>query len=129
IRPGSSAERALAALDRLALIRMALTSEEENDSGASNRRDSGRKDAGSKTDKKSGRSAPGSGSERIEPTAPNGTDTDRFVPRVETLSGYGEASDWALDLKEDLVLWRAGSLHWEDMSTKLLLSGPPGTGK
>ncbi|WP_435655825.1 AAA family ATPase [Brucella pituitosa] len=48
---------------------------------------------------------------------------------VEALSGYGEAADWALGLKEDLALWTSGSLIWADMSTRLLLSGPPGTGK
>ncbi len=48
---------------------------------------------------------------------------------VENLSGYGEAVDWALALKEDLALWNSGSLVWSDMSTRLLLSGPPGTGK
>jgi ATPase family associated with various cellular activities (AAA) len=48
---------------------------------------------------------------------------------VEALSGYGSARDWALGLKQDLVDYRAGSLPWADMSTKLLLSGPPGTGK
>ncbi len=48
---------------------------------------------------------------------------------VETLSGYGQARNWALDLKADLSLWRQGSLAWSEMSTKLLLSGPPGTGK
>jgi cell division protease FtsH len=49
--------------------------------------------------------------------------------RVETLSGYGDARDWALDLKADLQLWRDGGLAWSEMSTKLILSGPPGTGK
>jgi hypothetical protein len=49
--------------------------------------------------------------------------------RVETLSGYGDARDWAFDLKTDLQLWRDGGLAWSEMSTKLLLSGPPGTGK
>lgn len=49
--------------------------------------------------------------------------------RIETLTGYGDARDWALDLKEDLQLWRGGRLAWSEMSTKLLLSGPPGTGK
>lgn len=49
--------------------------------------------------------------------------------RVETLTGYGDARDWALDLKTDLQLWRNGGLVWSEMSTKLLLSGPPGTGK
>ncbi|GAA5666644.1 ATP-dependent zinc metalloprotease FtsH [Brucella sp. NBRC 14130] len=48
---------------------------------------------------------------------------------VENLSGYGEAVDWALALKEDLALWNSGSLVWSDISTRLLLSGPPGTGK
>ena len=49
--------------------------------------------------------------------------------RVEHLAGYGEARQWALDLKGDLPLWREGVLGWDEMSTKLLLSGPPGTGK
>jgi hypothetical protein len=49
--------------------------------------------------------------------------------RVETLAGYGEAKGWALDLKEDLPLWREGVIGWDEMSTKMLLSGPPGTGK
>jgi hypothetical protein len=131
IRPGTSAKRALAILDGLARMRLASVAEEENDSGVSDRKESGRKETGGTTATKSkpGRGSPGSGSERIEPALPTGTDTDRFVPRVETLSGYGEAKDWAFDLKEDLALWRAGKLGWEDMSTKLLLSGPPGTGK
>jgi len=51
------------------------------------------------------------------------------VALVETLSGYGGARDWALDLKADLALWRDAKLSWDGMSTKLLLSGPPGTGK
>lgn len=48
---------------------------------------------------------------------------------VETLSGYGKAKDWALDLKADLDDYRSSILAWSEMSTKLLLSGPPGTGK
>jgi ATPases of the AAA+ class len=48
---------------------------------------------------------------------------------IEALSGYGAARDWAIDLKADLALWREGQLSWSEMSTKLLLSGPPGTGK
>nr|WP_267973061.1 ATP-binding protein [Allorhizobium ampelinum] len=48
---------------------------------------------------------------------------------VETLSGYGKAKDWALDLKADLDDYLASILAWSEMSTKLLLSGPPGTGK
>ena len=48
---------------------------------------------------------------------------------VESLTGYGDARQWALDLKADLKLWGKKKLRWSDMSTKLLLSGPPGTGK
>jgi cell division protease FtsH len=64
----------------------------------------------------------------------DGSDTSsmtRAVPslRVETLAGYGEARGWALDLKDDLALWREGVIGWDEMSTKMLLSGPPGTGK
>lgn len=51
------------------------------------------------------------------------------VALVETLSGYGAARNWALDLKADLALWSDAKLSWDEMSTKLLLSGPPGTGK
>ena len=52
-----------------------------------------------------------------------------LVPRVETLAGYGEARPWALDLKDDLKAWRDGLIGWDQMSTKMVLSGPPGTGK
>ncbi|WP_183820181.1 AAA family ATPase [Pseudorhizobium flavum] len=48
---------------------------------------------------------------------------------LETLAGYGEARLWALELKADLKLWKRKKIRWSDMSTKLLLSGPPGTGK
>lgn len=57
-----------------------------------------------------------------------GNTRDRLL-LVETLSGYGAARNWAFDLKADLALWRDGSLRWDEMSTRLLLSGPPGTGK
>ena len=71
----------------------------------------------------------GSGSEIVQPRKLTGTDSDRFIERIETFSGCDEARDWALALQEDLHLWQAGDLYWEEMSTKLLLSGPPGTGK
>ena len=34
-----------------------------------------------------------------------------------------------MEVKQDLALWRKGSLDWSAMSTRILLSGPPGTGK
>ncbi|MGR9371108.1 ATP-binding protein [Rhizobium leguminosarum] len=73
-----------------------------------------------------------SGAEVIQPEPPP-TATDELGHKppvtVETLSGYGKAKDWALDLKTDLDDYRASILAWSEMSTKLLLSGPPGTGK
>lgn len=59
----------------------------------------------------------------IEPSA------DLQAPRVETLEGYGAAREWAMDLKEDIDAWKVGSIAWSDLSPRLLLSGPPGTGK
>lgn len=53
----------------------------------------------------------------------------RPIPTIETLAGFGKAKDWALALKDDLVDWKAHTLDWSAMSTDLLLSGPPGTGK
>ncbi|MGQ2954672.1 MAG: AAA family ATPase [Agrobacterium sp.] len=72
-----------------------------------------------------------SGSEVIqpEPLPTEGEIGHKLPMTVETLSGYGRAKDWALDLKADLDDYRASILAWSEMSTKLLLSGPPGTGK
>lgn len=54
---------------------------------------------------------------------------DPKAPRVETLAGFGAALDWAMDLKQDIQDWKAGTLDWNAMSPRLLLSGQPGTGK
>lgn len=72
-----------------------------------------------------------SGAEVIQPEpSPTAGEIGPKPPMtVETLSGYGRAKDWALDLKVDLDDYRASILAWSEMSTKLLLSGPPGTGK
>ncbi len=48
---------------------------------------------------------------------------------VEQLAGYGDARGWALDLKTDLEAFREKEVAWSDLSSRLLLSGPPGTGK
>ncbi|MEA3536632.1 ATP-binding protein [Rhizobium sp. CC-YZS058] len=72
-----------------------------------------------------------SGAEVVQPEPVEPGDTRSVGGRlqVETLSGYGKARDWALELKADLVDYRSDRLPWTDMSTRLLLSGPPGTGK
>jgi hypothetical protein len=72
---------------------------------------------------------PGSGSDIIKPEPPSETRAGPPAPRIETLAGYGEASTWALQIRDELPLWRAGKLGWEEMNTKILLSGPPGVGK
>ena len=63
-----------------------------------------------------------------KPDGKAGPAKDRVL-LIEDLAGYGAARDWARDLRSDLALWSKGQLDWSDMSTKLLLSGPPGTGK
>lgn len=72
-----------------------------------------------------------SGAEVIQPQRDPGTKTlhSGSYLAVETLSGYGRARDWALDLKADLQDYLVDRLDWAEMSTRLLLSGPPGTGK
>ncbi|WP_312608360.1 ATP-binding protein [Agrobacterium pusense] len=70
-----------------------------------------------------------SGAEVIQPEPWGEGEDDCPALVVETLSGYGKAKTWALDLKADLADYIAGSLAWSDMSSKLLLYGPPGTGK
>lgn len=71
------------------------------------------------------------GAEVIQPEPFDESSTPDAPPvlRVETLTGYGAAKDWALGLKGDLGDYLGGELAWSQMSTKLLLSGPPGTGK
>ncbi len=52
-----------------------------------------------------------------------------WEPLVEELAGYGKATEWALDLVDDISAWRDGSISWSDVDAGLLLSGPPGCGK
>jgi hypothetical protein len=70
------------------------------------------------------------GADVIQPVAsPDARPGESKPMFIETLSGYGPAKDWALGLKTDVADYLAGDLAWSEMSTKLLLSGPPGTGK
>jgi hypothetical protein len=127
IRPGVPSARILDLLEDMAEARIATTAMQGGTGGSGSAK--AERSTSKNSAKKCSRGDPGSGSERIEPVTATGKDADRFVPRIESLAGYGDATAWALDLKADLALWRAGKLAWEDMSAKLLLSGPPGTGK
>lgn len=126
IRPDVTAGHAMRVLGEIAATKGAGIGTGEGKPGS---RDSREETASRNRTTTSGRGGPGSGSEIIQPFPMTGNDGDRFIVRLETLTGYGEAAEWAKSLKADLELWRAGELPWEEMSTKLLLSGPPGTGK
>ncbi len=124
IRPGVPVEHALQILGKLA-TRASEDADRMHRRKASSPVETTSKDSSSsRSDKRSGKST---GSEIIQPLRPE--DGRSFVPTLETVSGFGNARDWALNLKDDLVLWREKDLGWEEISAKLLLSGPPGTGK
>lgn len=145
VRRGRAAEQTLSVLAMLA-ERSAAEDEEEKDGKEAGRRKqrAGKGKAGetsSRVKKDTGKKKPQDvGVEMIEPapladgdvpaggTAGTPPSKSRQLS-VETLAGYGEARNWACDLKADLALWRNGNLRWDEMSTRLLLSGPPGTGK
>ncbi len=124
IRRSSTPSSAVATLRKLA----STCDVDPSDDGTGKFRDSTGGSSGSSSSSHRGTDH-GSGSEIVQPKELSGTDSDRFIERIETFSGCDEARDWALSLAVDLPLWQAGDLHWEEMSTKLLLSGPPGTGK
>lgn len=58
------------------------------------------------------------GAEVIQPEPVDDTSAPTAL-RVEALTGYGAAKDWALGLKTDLADYLVGELPWSDMSTKL----------
>ncbi|MCQ4634909.1 ATP-binding protein [Shinella sp. CPCC 100929] len=136
VRPRRSAQ---ATLSILAMLAGHSAKHEEGDE-KDDQNASGRKQRSGKRRAGETKRSQGAGVEVIEPvavadgdasvdtTAETPASEDRLLS-VEGLAGYGPARDWALDLKADLSLWRNGELRWDEMSTKLLLSGPPGTGK
>ncbi|MCK8780771.1 ATP-binding protein [Rhizobium sp. NTR19] len=140
LRPSRSREDAVRLLGKLARIELPSTG--EGDGGSSGQ--SGASLASGRGGRSTSREK-STGSRLIQPEplvdacTANSSSSDDLVSSpskpphlpltVETLSGYGEARSWALDLKNDLELWRDGAIEWEEMSTRLLLSGPPGTGK
>jgi AAA+ superfamily predicted ATPase len=50
-------------------------------------------------------------------------------PRLEDLSGLGDAGRWGKDLATDLADYRKGLLPWADVDKGVLVAGPPGVGK
>lgn len=127
IRAGFTHQRALEVLVRLGQARRKAIEEDEGEGDGSGKSGSG----SSSSSWRSGRdrTVKGSGSDIIKPVPTETIASDPFVPTVERLHGYGDSKSWALDLKQDLELWRQKRLDWSALSPKLLLSGPPGTGK
>ncbi|KQQ56379.1 AAA family ATPase [Rhizobium sp. Leaf311] len=150
IRPGRPILSSLDALSGLAALnRDDKNDEKDGDKAASSRRlitqspserreqtsrDGG--NSGDRTSSTSTSSSTGKGKSKGKPTGaevilpePDDGVSAPTALRVETLTGYGAAKTWALGLKVDLADYLGGELPWSQMSTKLLLSGPPGTGK
>jgi hypothetical protein len=126
IRPGVTPDMAADSLRRLADAAGDVDGDRKDDIGGSSQKEKSRSSGTSSSRRNAD---PGSGSDIIQPEAPSETVIGRSPPTIETLSGYGEARDWALQIRDELPLWRTGDLAWGDMSTKVLLSGPPGVGK
>ncbi|WP_315924199.1 ATP-binding protein [Mesorhizobium sp. SP-1A] len=126
VRPGVAADMAADSLRRLAEAAVDAEGGEKDDCGRKALKGNSRS---SDTPSSRRNADPGSGSDIIQPEAPAEASAGRPPPTIETLSGYGDARDWALQIRDVLPLWRAGDLAWIDMSTKVLLSGPPGVGK
>jgi SpoVK/Ycf46/Vps4 family AAA+-type ATPase len=129
IRPGATPSSAAETLRILASDPDGEPPDDNDARDSAKSRDANSTSSGSSSSGRRGGKDHVSGSEVVKPKDISSTDGDGSIERIETFSGCDEARDWALCLKEDLPLWQAGELHWEEMSTKLLLSGPPGTGK
>ena len=126
IRPGVTPDAAVESLRKLA----STANRKSSDDGSTGSQAGAEGDKPGSSNSSTRRSAdPGSGSDVIEPVEISGNLDGKPIPTIETLAGYGQGRDWALQLLEELPAWRAGTLSWNEMCTKILLSGPPGTGK
>lgn len=131
IKPGRSICNMLSRLEAFSREAAAIEGDEEG-GGSARQADADKNKARTLSSSDRSRRADTFAVDIIQPTQlPVKANGKQAAPHlcVEQLAGYGDARQWALDLKTDLVLWRSKKLSWADMSTKLLLSGPPGTGK
>ncbi|KQR78260.1 AAA family ATPase [Rhizobium sp. Leaf341] len=153
IRPGRPILSSLDALAGLAALNREDREDDKNEDKAdasrrlitqspSERREQTSRDGGNSGDRAASTSTASSKGKAKSKSKPTGAEVIQPEPfdeasrpavppvlSVETLTGYGAAKDWALGLKVDLRDYLAGELAWSQISTKLLLSGPPGTGK
>jgi cell division protease FtsH len=59
----------------------------------------------------------------------DGSSAANQTKHFDISKGFGEASEWSLELIKDLHDWRDGSLPWSEVDKGCLMYGPPGTGK
>lgn len=133
IKPGRTISNILSRLESFALEHTDVQRDEEGAGSAKQTAASGERSRTSSSSERSRRTDKTLSMDIIQPaqrpTKAKGERVDEPYLCIEQLAGYGDARQWAIDLKTDLSIWRAKKLAWADMSTKLLLSGPPGTGK
>lgn len=127
VRPGNSPARAIELLAKMAL------ENQKSQQGAAGTGETARpfrqQKVGRNSSSKGLEAYRNTGSQVVQPEKANDVGNDSIVPFIENLTGYGEAVEWASNLKIDLEEWRAGKLGWNEMTSKILLFGPPGTGK
>lgn len=69
--------------------------------------------------------APGPPSEAAKPSA----EAEVKPTTLRELRAFGEATDWGLQLADDLAAFKAGLLPWSEIDRGALLHGAPGVGK
>lgn len=62
-----------------------------------------------------------------DPPAP--AEPDRASPRLEDLSGLGDAKAWGMQIAADIKAWMGGEIQWADIDKGIVLAGPSGCGK
>lgn len=69
--------------------------------------------------------APGPPSEAAKPPA----EAEVKPTTLREMRAFGEATDWGLQLADDLAAFKAGHLSWSEVDRGALLYGAPGVGK
>ncbi|MGR9399924.1 AAA family ATPase [Rhizobium leguminosarum] len=65
----------------------------------------------------------------LEDSPPTPAEPDRASPRLEDLSGLGDAKTWGLQIAADIKAWMDGEIQWADIDKGIVLAGPSGCGK
>ncbi len=60
----------------------------------------------------------------LEDALPTPAEPDRASPRLEDLSGLGDAKTWGLQIAADIKAWMDGEIQWADIDKGIVLAGP-----